>query len=412
LHVDDSRLKRRNWFETSDEASIMKVAVFFDRYLPYHEFKDPGLIPLGLNRLGCDTCLVTLAKPQLMSHESPFPLVRAQEDQLHEVGFWKRLDAEIVMCYTWFLPIYDSILEKIAAAGKKIVIKADTDGRLGYPVTPRYVSDPATEVQTRLPWLRRPGMFGALRVMGSSRYRTIMSQKLRRIEVASAVIVESPEAKENIERFLKFWGEPDQRSKLHFVPNAVAEDVLDTNPTAKSDIMISIGNWVDPRKNVHTMLICAKRFLEDNPSWKLRILGEGEQPITGAVSQWCEGVASRIELRGQVDHGQVLKLQGDSRIFFAPSSSESWGMAAAEAACMGCTIVGTPLESFEYLAADGFSGTLSDGFESGEIMKALKIDVAKHSEGAYNPVEIARYWRSALSVNQVSVEIQRVVSNL
>ena len=119
----------------------MKAAVFFEGYLPYHEVKDPGLIPLGLNRIGCDTCLVTLRKPELTHHTPSFPLIAAERGILYSARFWKDLDADTIICYTWLQPSYNPILEKMITGGKKIIIKSDLDGRVGYPVTPRYVDN-------------------------------------------------------------------------------------------------------------------------------------------------------------------------------------------------------------------------------------------------------------------------------
>jgi glycosyltransferase involved in cell wall biosynthesis len=160
------------------------------------------------------------------------------------------------------------------------------------------------------------------------------------------------------------------------------------------------------------MLRCVNRFLARNPEWKLRVLGEGQEIVRKAVSGWPKSVAGRVEIEGQVSHGRVVDLLADSKIFFMPSIAEGFSIAAAEAACMGCTIVGTPLESFEFLTANGFSGTLSEGFASRQISKALEFDIAKHGQGAYDPVEIARHWRFKLSIDQVSAQIYEIIGKL
>jgi glycosyltransferase involved in cell wall biosynthesis len=391
----------------------MKAAVFFDSYLPYHEGKDPGLIPLGLNRIGCDTFLVTLTKPQLTGYKPPFSLIPTERERLFDVEFWRHLDAEVVICYTWLQPSYNPLLEKIVAGGKKIVLKLDSDGRLGYPAMPRYVQDsPPDLLRDALSWFRRTRVYGRLSSRFRKKYRALMLQKLEQIRLSSTVIVESPKALANISRILDYWSRSDLQSKLQFVPDPVAEDVLAASTRNKRNLAISVGRWADSRKNVHTLLRCANRFLATNPEWNLRVLGEGQEIVKKTVSTWPRSLASRVEISGIVPHSKVAELLADSRIFFAPSSSESWGMAAAEATCMGCTIVGTPLESFEYLAADGFSGTLSEGFASRQISRALELDVVKHAQGAYDPVEIARHWRSKLSIDQVSSQICEIIGKL
>lgn len=391
----------------------MNAAVFYDGYLPQHETKDPGLIALGLNRNSCRTSLVTEWKPELANQQATFPVICASREKLCSADFWRDVEADCVICYSWFDPYYDLIVEAIIAGGKKAIVKADTDGRLGYPVMPRYVRDSAADrMGNSLRWLRHTRVFGRLSSRFDTRYRASMPERLRQIQLSNAVLIESPKAVVNLSTFLDYWGGCELRTKLHFMPNPVAEDVVVASPKAKRDLVISVGRWMDPRKNVHAMLECSNRFLSSHPDWKLRVLGEGEEIVEETVSKWAGSLQRRVEIEGQVPHGEVVELMADSRIFFAPSSSESWGMAAAEAACMGCTIVGTPLESFEYLTADGFSGTLSVGFAAKQILRALQFDVAKHAKGAYNPVEIARHWRSKLSLDQVSARIYKMITKL
>ena len=392
----------------------MKAAVFLDGYLPHDEVKDPGLIPLGLNRIGCDTCLVTLTKPQLTNYSCPFSLISAQEERFKDAGFWRGLEAAVVICYTWLRPSYNPILEKILASEKKIVIKADTDGRLGYPVMPRYIRDPnAPSLGNLTHWFRHTRAFGRFSVSHKTGYRATMPERMKQIQLSSAVIIESPRAIANVSRVLDYWGRADLKSKLQLVPNPVAEDVVTAGPRTKQDLVLSAARWDAPTKNASVMLSCLKTFLRKKPRWRARLVGPtGSELLNEAVSRWDRDLSERIEILGFVSRQTLVESLADSRIFFAPSMSEGFGIAAAEAACMGCTIVGTPLECFEFLAANGFSGTLSDGFAANQIEKALESDAAKHVEGAYDPLGIAAHWRSKLSFKQVSAQIYEIIREL
>src|SRR3990170_2633080 len=114
-------------------ARTLKSAIFFDAYSPFHLTKDPGLIALGLNRLGCSTILITQSKEELRGYSAPFRVVTVEKQEFTESAFWRGIDVEAVICYTWLAQDYNAILAAIRESGKKIAVKADSDGRFGYP---------------------------------------------------------------------------------------------------------------------------------------------------------------------------------------------------------------------------------------------------------------------------------------
>jgi glycosyltransferase involved in cell wall biosynthesis len=373
----------------------MKTAVFFDGYAPFHETKDPALITIGLSRLGCVTTLVTEKKTELDGYRAQFPIVTADKRNFSEVDFWRQVDADLVICYTWLGQTYSSIVAAIRRSGKKVLVKADSDGRLGYPVVPRYQHQhlmATLPLKLRLKYLKVKGI-------------------IEQIEMASSVLIESPKAYENVQRFLQYWNRPSLISKLHVVPNPVTDDISKGETRTKKDILISVGRWEDSRaKNTSTMLKCASRILEMNRKWQVRLIGSGTSSLRKKIDEWDTDIRHRTEMLGVVPHIKIPRLLSDSRIFFLPSNWEGSSIAAAEAVCMGCTIVGTPLESLDFLVANGLSGTLAEGFKYEHLIQALRSDTTKHEQGTYDPLEIASYWRPKLSIRNVASQIRDVAT--
>jgi len=352
---------------------------------------------IGLGLLGDSTTLVTEVKSELNGYRAPFLLVMAERNQLSEVDFWRRIDAEAVICYTWVDPRYNPILRAICKSGKSVLVKADTDGRLGYPVVPR---------QYLLKHRHTAATF-ALKLW----YRFYrLRGKIEQLEEVSGVMVESPSAYLNIQKFLEYWGRSDLVSKFHMVPNCVADDITTAELAEKQNILSSVARWNDPAKNTSMMLSCSKKFLEDNPDWRLRLIGPADDVVRQRVSDWKSGLRDRVEITGLVPHERMAKLLGESRIFFMPSNWEGSPIAAAEAVCMGCTIVATPLEAFDFLISGGLSGTLSKDFEFESIMRALASDASKHKQGIYDPMGIAAQWRSKLSTREVASQIHKLIT--
>ena len=385
--------------------------MFFGGYLPFHETKDPGLITVGLNRLGCTTSLLTTKKPELCTYTSSFILMSADQEKFVDVGFWRKVDADLVICYTWLDPAYNTILAALREGGKKIVIKADSDGRIGYPVMSRrqLIGNPAERLRGAI---RQGYLFG--RNLPS--FRKQLDSRTHQMRLADAIIIESPMAFENIRRFLGYYNRSDLISKFHIIPNPVTDDISEGEIGAKKDIMICIGRWsASIEKNTSIMLKCSETFLRKNPEWRLRLvdtLGLGRPELEKAVSKWNKSSIERVEILGPLTHNSIAHVLSDSRVFFMPSNWESWGIAAAEAVCMGCTVVGTPLEPLDFLVAGGFSGTLAKGFAFQHLTQALASDTSKHERGVYKPAEIASYWRPRLSIREVASQIYKLLTKL
>ena len=185
------------------------------------------------------------------------------------------------------------------------------------------------------------------------RPRRVANAIIQHVEFADVVIIESPRALANLHSFFNYWRRPDLLPRFRFVPNPVAPGILNTQLEPKRNAVISVGNWKDPRKNVYGLVDSARDFLGRMPKWKMRIIGQGQDFVQERLSRWPQDLRIRTELHDLIPHSNVIELLNESRIFFSPSLRESWGIAAAEALCMGCTIVGPPLESFAFLADDG-----------------------------------------------------------
>lgn len=91
-----------------------------------------------------------------------------------------------------------------------------------------------------------------------------------------------------------------------------------------------------------------------------------------------------------------------------PSNLEGLPIAASEALCVGCSIVGTPLESFRYLINNGFSGTVTKGFQKVHIVSDLLEDSIKWGNGQYHPEKIANFWRERLNRKKIAEEILKI----
>jgi glycosyltransferase involved in cell wall biosynthesis len=388
----------------------MKIAVFMDAYEPLHETKDPGQIPLGLQDLGVQTELVTIEKNELVDYRAPFSICKTEWNKLSQEAFWAADDSDAVVSYTWLGTQYMPMLQKIKESGKKAIIKIDSDGHVGWPLHPVYLRIPLSEAKSFRNLKSRimyniPFKFMHKRAMAAALGR------INQMALSDGVIIESPAALFNLNYFLNWWGRQDLTKKTYFVPDPVTPDFIDAPLQKKENIVISYGRWHDiPQKNTVALVKTVAAFLKMRPEYTAVIFGSGKEVLEKLVSAYPKDISGRVQLLGFVEREKIKCLLASAKIFLAPSRWESFGIAAGESLCMGCSVVGTPVESFQYLSAQGFSGTVSADFSWKQFLSTLLADVLKWDRGFYDPEKIAAFWRPKLDRRAVAGMITEIVA--
>lgn len=375
----------------------MKIAVV-DYYGSGLLHKDPVQIALGLRDIGVEVIFV--ARNQVTPSDvfqAPIPLMSSTGTETS--SFWRDLQVDSVLLISRLAPDAQKIVAAVKASGLHLILKADCDGTLGYPLVPNYLrtlswrTDPVRTLLRHVKW-RLP----------ISRY---VREKIDQIAMADAVVVESPKACTNILSVLKHWGSESLGSKVHFVPNPVAPDVLALNAiTEKKKLVMAVGRWDDfGPKNTHVMIRSIVEFLKLRKDYQAIIVGKGSELINHMLQSHNIDSPRRISVLGVLDHSLLAERLAGAQILFMPSRMESFGIVAAEALCVGCSIAVTPVESLEYLTADGFSGTVASGFDLSSTRKALLAEANRWDGGEHLPNNIAEYWRKRLNRSVIASNI-------
>jgi glycosyltransferase involved in cell wall biosynthesis len=386
----------------------MKISVFMDDYKPMHETKDPGQIPMGLKDIGYQTELITLNKKELENYKPTFPINQTSWETLSTDEFWAKNNSDAVVSYTWLGRQYMPMLQKIKASGKKNIIKIDTDGHVGYPLHPVHLRIPLSEDMSLRSlrghiWWQIPIRMLHRRALSAAQGR------IRQMDLSDAAIVESPMALANLNYFLSWWGRQDIVKKTYFVPDPVTPEFMDAPIHKKQNIIVSYGRWNDIRqKNTINMVQTIVDFLNIRPEYTAILFGGGKEILENLIKDVPKNVADKIKLLGFVEREDIKQILSTAKIYLAPSRWESFGIAAGESLCMGCSVVATPVESLYYLAMQGFSGSVSPNFTRNGFFSALVEDAIKWDRGYYSPEKIAAYWRPLLDRKTVARSIAEI----
>jgi glycosyltransferase involved in cell wall biosynthesis len=387
----------------------MRIGVFFDGYLPLHETKDPGQLVLGFLDLGIQSEMITLYKPELNAYKSPFPIRFVSQTQMYSIDYWRKVPDDVIIAYTWLSKRYLPLISAMKIAGKFVIAKADSDGRYSFPQTNRQLSFQYLYKNFHTLGVKESfrRIYRILRTRLTSRQR--IRQIAEHIRLADKVIIESPQAQVNLSYSLLYWGF-NLLSKIHAIPNPVASDIMDVSVPSKERQIVAVGRWEDTEhKNTMRMIRVLCHFTKLRPDYTIVIIGSGKEIIQRFISKLTTQLPTQIHLTGQISHNEVIHYLAKSQIFFMPSNREGFSIAAAEAVCMGCTIVGTPIECLTFLTLGGVSGTIATDFTEFPLLNALLIDVHKWEVGYYDPQSISHFWRNNLCRKVIAEKIVNMI---
>ena len=391
----------------------MKISVFFDIYCPFHENKDPGQIPLGLMETEINAGVITVTKKDLANYSPKFLLTQSALKEFYNEEFWLKNDSDVIIAYPLQGVFYSPLIEKMKLGGKKVLLKFDSDGRIAYPLQRHSRRIPLHERLTARNLVSDIWWHLPFKSLKRKRHTKVAAETIRQLELSDWGIIESPDALSNLNFFLAAWGRRDLIKKTYFIPNPVTPEFVEGEIGKKENIAISYGRWDDFRqKNTWVMVETVMEFLKERRDYRFIIFGAGTEKVKNLIEHIPKNVRERIIILGFVEREKIKALLTNAKIFFVPSRWESFSIASGEALCMGCSVVGTPLESLRYLSMQGFSGTTGSTFDRESILAALLQDAIKWENGDYDPDKIALYWRAKLDRKIIAKNIETLASKV
>jgi glycosyltransferase involved in cell wall biosynthesis len=378
----------------------MKIAVLDYYNVGTAAHKDSITTPLVLKELGHTVELLS-CDPAVTAAFDLHAFCVKPAGQLLSRG-WERGDFDCAIAISRFDHSITNLLSQIKAAGLPLVVKGDTDGTLGFPLRPNYLRirpmlDEPVNTFRHLKW-RLP-------------IRRWVGRKLEHVALADRIVVESPGAAANLGQVLDHWGLGTHLSKVRFIPNQVAKEVVEAPiPTSKPRAIVSAGRWDDARcKGADLLAPVVRNLLHTRDDYSVTIVGSGVNEVRRRLG---DRELSRVKLLEEIDFPEVQKLIFKSRIALVPSRLESFSFVSAEAVCGGASLVVTPIESLTYLAGGGIWGTVARDFSVAAITAALLSEIERWEVGQHCPEATSRFWRGRLAPGSTAVEWSKLLAEI
>lgn len=223
----------------------------------------------------------------------------------------------------------------------------------------------------------------------------------------------TPQAADIYQRLCERYGGHALAAKVRFIPHAV-EPIFRDQGSKRIKQIICVGRWSDlVQKRQGFMMNVFSRLLETDPEVSMAIVGHQTDSLSAWHDSLTESSKSRVKILGGIDRNALSALMAESQVFYSPSAYESFGIAAAEALCSGCSVVAhrsVSMASFEWFVSDD-SGTLADVDSLDAHLRALTSELDAWQKGRRKASAISQNWRQRLHSDQVAIEIAKIITH-
>ncbi len=341
--------------------------------------RDSGLICRTLRTLGAESKVIM---PLPHYHDDiQDEVLRTEYKNLESVAWWKSLQIDGLVLYSWGAPRYRKIAEAVHKAGIRLVVHMDSSGDF-------------------------VGVFPN----GTSLFRKLLTRcrvklqdifRARHLSYAD-VITMCPDAAQAISR-MTFYN-ADIAEKCYPMPCPV-NPLCAYNGEIKQDIILCIGRWDDTFQKRPEVLMQTLEHLYASPlSAETHIYGT----ITDDLSLWLNSLSpdikNKIKLNGNIPNSQLWQVYKEAKIIFCPSRYEGSHNVSAEALCCGCSVVTSnrpiPLRDVLWYTTKD-SGTISQEDTPESLAEAIRHELQQWQNNRRDPQAIAKAWQPHFHAAQV-----------
>jgi glycosyltransferase involved in cell wall biosynthesis len=181
-----------------------------------------------------------------------------------------------------------------------------------------------------------------------------------------------------ISHFLGSWVQSmGYHGAMHIIPNGVdLAHFSRPRMPHEGTVLFTASRLV--HKNAVDDIVRALVMLPDTV--RLQIAGSGPEEAMLKRLTEQEGVASRVEFLGHIDHAQLPTLLQRADIFIRPSRSEGMGNAFIEAMAAGVPVIGTAVGGIPDFLKDGETGYVVEVDSPQSIAHAVERAITNQTE--------------------------------
>jgi glycosyltransferase involved in cell wall biosynthesis len=123
------------------------------------------------------------------------------------------------------------------------------------------------------------------------------------------------------------------------------------------------------------------------------------------------GQSERVTISGKMSRDGLVDLFQQSQVFYSPSAYESFGIAAAESLCCGCSVVATQsvsMSAFDWFVSEN-SGYVACADRVPEHVAAIQSELQAWDCGERDANLIAQLWGQRLLSSRVAEKVVAMI---
>lgn len=365
-----------------------------------------GALVSALNALGHEAYQTALAPEPGRVGEVFNGVLLCSSEQVADPAWWKDRNPWAVITNTWGAPRFADIRRAIRAATPRHLDRLDTDGIRSPRVDlPLYLYQYFSRLSdSRYQWKR---LMAPVMPFGIAAIHRLFPGILERQQAATIdkiplVSAESPISVERMKRLQRVHGFSGSNLRLSPFPVSMDSLIPIGKIVDKSNTIISVGRWGAHQKNFPMLLEVLESFLTADPDWDAEVLGSLPDGTARMLQHYAPQSGSRIHCRGTMPNKEIGAVMARARIFLMTSRHESFGIAAAEALCAGCSVVGPPhIPSVPWFCGSD-SGTVATRYSRIGLLDAIEAEASAWETEARDPARIAEIWRERVGGKAVA----------
>lgn len=368
--------------------------------------RDSGLLCRGFQALGHE-CQAVMPLPRGEDDQQD-DLIRTEFENLEDECWWRIQQPDLVVLYAWGRPRYRHVARAIRRSGAFLVLNQDNGGLVS-PLAGFW------------PWLREQWILGGqgkdvpswIRCVRSTLRRGLfglaVTDPLRAEHLSHGHVIAcvSPKAAESYRRLCKIYRGEELARKVEVIPHAVEPQFRFTDGE-KRRMVVCVGRWEDKvQKRPELLCQTVSGLLEKDPRVLVTIVGHESEELRRWHLALPPAARERVFMLGNINRDRLVAICRESRVFHSPSAFESFGIAAAEALCCGCSVVAersVSMSSFDWFVSED-SGTLAHTSDPCSHVEALLRELDAWDMGHRDPRAISTLWSSRFHADKVAAQI-------
>jgi hypothetical protein len=371
--------------------------------------RDSGLLCRGLQAIGIESRAVM---PGERMPEDEADLIRSDYHNLESADWWCSQELDGVVLYAWGRPRFRKVAAAIRNAGIFLVLNQDNSGLV-------------SPLAGFGDWLRAQWIYGgqglhaaawvksAKRISRGLTAGLFLTDPLRAVHLKQGDVIAcvSPVAAEHYRRLCRIYGGGDLARRVEVIPHAV-EPMFRYSGRPKRRQIACVGRWGDEvQKRSRRLMAVLDRLMQSDADVTIVIAGKATDEMKNWHAALDEGRQCRVRLAGMTERQGLAALLDGSQVFYSPSAYESFGIAAAEALCAGCSVVAgrsLTMPSFEWFVAE-CSGRLAERDDVDGHAAALIAELAAWNAGQRDALRISDIWCERLHADKVAERVVEMI---